>query len=61
MTTRDLQAISDQLKHEALAVKKCCFYSSQLQDQALKGLTQTLAQHHQQQYDRLYQYLNGQN
>lgn len=61
MTTRDLQAISDQLKQEALAVKKCCFYGNQMQDQALKGLTQTLAQHHQQQYDRLYQYLNGQN
>ena len=61
MTTRDLQAISDQLKQEELAVKKCCFYSSQMQDQQLKGLAHTLVQHHKQQYDRLFQYLNGQN
>lgn len=61
MTTRDLQAISDQLKQEELAVKKCCFYGGQLQDQQLKGLANTLAQHHKQQYDRLFQYLNSQN
>ena len=60
MTTRDLQAVSDQLKQEALAVRKCCFYGGRMQDQALKGLAQTLAQHHQQQYDRLYQYLSAQ-
>lgn len=61
MMTKDLQGISDQLKQEALAVTKCRFYGAQMQDQQLKGLAATLAQHHQQQYDRLYQYLCGQN
>lgn len=61
MTTSDLKSVSDQMNHEALSAKKCFLYSNQMQDPALKGIAQQLGQHHQQQYDRLYQYLNAQN
>ena len=61
MMTKDLQGISDRLKQEALAITKCRYYSAQLQEQPLKELAGMLAQHHQMQFDRLYQYLGSQN
>ena len=61
MMTKDLQGISDRLKQEALAVTKCRCYSAKLQEQPLKELADMLAQHHQMQFDCLYQYLGSQN
>ncbi len=61
LTQKDLHLIGDQLTHEALANKKFEHYASQITDPALKTMAQTMAQHHKQQYDRLFTYLNSQN
>ncbi|HIQ70952.1 MAG TPA: hypothetical protein IAB73_01920 [Candidatus Onthenecus intestinigallinarum] len=60
LTQKDLTLIGDQLTQEALANKKLECYAQAFTDPALQGVAQTLAQHHKQQYDRLFGYLNGQ-
>lgn len=58
---KDLSIIEDQLYNEALAFKKWSVYANQLQDQQLKTMAQTAAQHHRQHFDALQNYLNGKN
>lgn len=58
---KDLSIIEDQLYNEALAFKKWSVYTNQLQDQQLKTIAQTTAQHHRQHFDALQNYLNSHN
>lgn len=57
--SKNLSIIEDQLQHEALAYKKCSVYSGYFQDQALKSIANTAAQHHKQHFDALQNYLNS--
>jgi len=59
LTATNLKVLIDQMNHEAIAKKKCEFFSSLLGDPALKGMTLTLAQHHREHYDKLFNYLNS--
>ena len=59
LTSTNLKVLIDQMNHEAIAAKKCEFYSSLLGDTALKGMVMTLSQHHREHYDKLFNYLNS--
>jgi len=59
LTATNLKVLIDQMNHEAIATKKCEFYSSLLGDPALKGMVMTLAQRHREHYDKLFNYLNS--
>ena len=45
--------------HEALAYKKCKIYSELLDEQPLKDMACTFAQHHKQHFDALQNYLDS--
>jgi len=55
--SKNLMIIEDQLKHEALAVKKTETYVEYFQDAQLKQTTQQIAQHHRQNFNNLLNYL----
>ena len=57
--SKSLSLMEDQMKQEALAVKKCNLYSTYFTDANLKTLSSELAQHHKQRFDELYDYLNS--
>ncbi len=59
LDSKNLTILEDQMNHEALAAKKSAFMASQFTDPALKGVANTLAQHHRQQFDKLFNYLNS--
>ena len=59
LTATNLKVLIDQMNHEAIASKKCEFYSSLLGDPSLKGMVMTLAQRHREHYDKLFNYLNS--
>ena len=61
ITTKDLDKIEDQLNYEGLAVNKCRQYQGMFIDPVLQNLAGTLATHHQQRFQSLFQYLNSQN
>ncbi len=59
LTATNLKVLVDQMQHEALASKKCEFFSTLIADPALKGMAMSLAQHHREHYDKLFGYLNS--
>lgn len=59
-TSKDLSILEDQLAHEAMANHKAAAYAESLQDPQLRALANTLAAHHKQRYQAMFNYLNGQ-
>lgn len=59
LTATNLKVLVDQMNHEALASKKCDFFGPMIMDPALKGMVMSLAQHHREHYDKLFNYLNS--
>lgn len=59
LSTKDLSVIEDQLTHLATACRVAQGYASKFQNAQLRGLASTVAQHHRQQFDALYAFLNG--
>ena len=57
--SKNLTILEDQMKHEALAVKKSGLYAGYFQDPALKSCAQELAKHHKDNFDRLLNYLDS--
>lgn len=60
LSTKDLSILEDQLKHEALANQKAAAYAESMQDPQLSALAKTLASHHKNRYESLYNFLNSQ-
>ena len=56
---KNLDIIKDQMYHEALAYKKCRIYSELLDEQPLKDMACSFAQHHRQHFDALQNYLDS--
>ena len=59
--TKDLGTVQDEMYAEALAYKKCKVYESRFQDQGLKSMASTHAEHHRQHFDALRNYLDSKN
>lgn len=59
LTSKDLSVIEDQLVHLATGCRVAQGYASQFQNPQLKNLAATIAQHHRQQYDAMFAFLNG--
>ena len=57
--TKSLSIIEDQLQHEFLACKKAQEYARGFSNPDLKNLANTVAQHHREHFDRLFDYLNS--
>ena len=57
--TKDLSVIQDEMYAEALLYKKCSVYAGYFNDQALRNMATTVAEHHRQRFDTLHGYLNG--
>ncbi len=55
--SKNLSIIEDQLKHEALATKKCEVYAGYFADPALKSTVEQLATHHRDNFNNLLGYL----
>lgn len=60
ITTKDLSVLQDQLDAEYRANRKAAIYAQTMTDPQLKGLANTLAQHHKARFDAMFSYLNGQ-
>ena len=61
LAAKSLTILGDQMKHEALAVKKFESYEQNCQDSKLKGLFQNAKQTHKRHFDILFTYLNDHN
>lgn len=59
MTTKSLQELSELLRSERLAYKKCCNYVSDANDPELKATLGELANNHKLRYETLTNYLNN--
>ncbi len=59
LSAKDLTVIEDQLTHLATACRVAQGYAQQFQNGQLSGLASTVAEHHRQQYDALFAFLNG--
>lgn len=59
LTSKDLSVIEDQLTHLATACRVAQGYAAQFQNAQLRTAATTVAQHHRQQYDALFAFLNG--
>lgn len=57
LTTKELEAIEDQLNHEQVLVKKYRAFSSQCTDAQLKVTCNQIADKHQQHFNTLMGYL----
>ena len=57
--SKNLTILEDQMKHEALAVKKSGLYAGYFQDPALKSCAQELAKHHKDNFNGLLNYLDS--
>ncbi|MBR4659291.1 MAG: hypothetical protein IKP26_08570 [Clostridia bacterium] len=57
--TKDLGTVQDEMYAEALAYKKCRVYGSRFQDQALKSMASTHAEHHRQHFETLRNFLDS--
>lgn len=55
--SKNLMIIEDQLKHEALAVKKSEIYAEYFTDNALRQTAEDIAEHHKTNFDNLLSYL----
>ncbi|MBQ8954923.1 MAG: hypothetical protein IJ048_12500 [Clostridia bacterium] len=56
---KSLTILEDQLQSEFLACKKAQEYAGSFENPALKNLASTVAQHHRERFDRLFDYLNS--
>ena len=56
---KSLTILEDQLQSEFLACKKAQEYAASFENPALKNLANTVAQHHRERFDRLFDYLNS--
>ena len=59
LDAKNLDILKDEMFHEALAYKKCKIYSELLDEQPLKDMVCTFAQHHKQHFDALQNYLDS--
>jgi len=59
LDAKNLDILKDEMFHEALAYKKCKVYSELLDEQPLKDMACTFAQHHKQHFDALQNYLDS--
>lgn len=59
LTTKDLSVLQDQLDAEYRANRKASIYAQTMTDPQLKGLANTLAQHHRTRFDALYNFLGS--
>ncbi len=59
LDAKNLDILKDEMFHEALAYKKCKIYSELLDEQPLKDMACTFAQHHKQHFDALQNYLDS--
>ncbi len=59
ITTKDLTVIEDQLTRLNIACRTATTYANQFTNPALKSMASTVAQHHRQQYDAMFAYLNS--
>ena len=59
LTSKDLTVIEDQLTHIANSCRVASTYAARFQNPQFKDMASTVAQHHRQQYDALYTFLNG--
>ena len=57
--TKSLTILEDQMQHEFLACKKAEQYARSFDNPALKNLAGTMARHHRERFDRLFDYLNS--
>lgn len=57
--SKSLTILEDQMTHEALACRKAECYAQAFEDAALKNLAATMARHHRERFDRLFDYLNS--
>ena len=57
--TKSLTILEDQMQHEFLACKKAEHYAQTFENPALKALAGTMARHHKERFDRLFDYLNS--
>ena len=57
--TKSLTILEDQMQHEFDALKKAEHYAQTFEDPALKSLAGTMACHHRERFDRLFDYLNS--
>ena len=57
--TKSLTILEDQMKHEFLACKKAQEYARSFENPTLKNLADTVACHHRERFDRLFDYLNS--
>ena len=57
--SKNLTILEDQLNYEALAQKKSEVYANYFTDPSLKTMANQIAQHHKQNFDNLFNYLNS--
>lgn len=58
MTSKSLQEISELMRSEKLAYKKCCNYVSETENDELKTTLGRLANGHKNRYETLVNYLD---
>lgn len=58
MTTKSLTELSELMRSEKLAYKKCCNYVSETSNEDLKCALGNLANGHRQRYETLKNYLD---
>jgi len=56
---KNLIILEDQLKHEALAYRKCNVYAEYFQDPTLQDAVRELAWHHKTNFENLLEYLES--
>jgi hypothetical protein len=57
--SRNLASLENLMNYEALLCKKCSHYTGSLTDPGSRELSQSLAQHHRQRYNALFDYLQS--
>lgn len=58
ITTKELEAIEDQLSYELVLIRKFQTYANTCQNAEIKNKCQQIAGIHQQHFDKLMSYLN---
>lgn len=59
LTSKDLTVLEDQLTHMAMGCRVAEQYANDFQNAQLKNMAATVAQHHRQHFDALYQFLSS--
>ncbi len=57
--TKSLTILEDQMQHEFLACKKARQYAASFENPTLKSVAETVATHHRERFERLFDYLNS--